>query len=60
MRVSFEFVDGINFPSFAQEFDGFYDPNRNWIKDSGGTWTTNDGPGLNGNWVIRATVEERI
>ncbi len=60
IRVSFEFVDGTGFPAFAQEFVGLYDPNKNWIKDSGGTWMTNDGIGLNGNWVIRATVEENI
>jgi hypothetical protein len=60
IRVSFEFVDHKGFPSFAQEFDGLYDPNRNWIKDSGGFWKTNDGIGLNGNWVIRATVEENL
>lgn len=60
IRVSFEFVDGISFPSFAQEYDGIYDPNRNWIKESGGLWKSNDSIGLDGNWVIRAIVEQNI
>lgn len=58
IRVSFEMVDGTGFPSFAQEFDGVYNETLNWIKSSTGIWASNDTPGLNGNWVIRAVVEE--
>lgn len=60
IRVSFEFVDDKGFPSFAQEFDGLYDPGRNWIKDPFGFWKNNDTGGVSGNWVIRAIVEENM
>ncbi|NNE27915.1 MAG: hypothetical protein HKN09_13810, partial [Saprospiraceae bacterium] len=60
IRVGFEFTDGMNFPSFAQEFDGVYDNTKNWIKESNGTSGSNDNIGSNGNWVIRAVVEEEI
>ena len=60
IRVSFEMTDEIGFPSFAQEFDGIYLDTKNWVKDPIGTWKSSDTFGLNGNWVIRATVEESI
>lgn len=60
IRVSFEFVDDKGLPSFAQEFDGLYDPGRNWIKDPFGFWKNNDKGGVSGNWVIRAIVEENM
>jgi hypothetical protein len=60
VRIAFEFVDNAGFPSFAQEFDGLYLPDKNWIKDSGGVWITDDMTGMHGNWVIRAVVERNI
>jgi len=60
IRIAFELVDDMGLPSFAQEFDGTYFETKNWIKESNGTWNSNDVFGLNGNWVIRATVEENI
>lgn len=60
IRISFELVDDKIFPSFAQEYDGPYDSNKNWIKDPGGFWTSNAIGGTTGNWVIRAIVEEYL
>ncbi|MFT5725530.1 MAG: hypothetical protein ACI9JN_002655 [Bacteroidia bacterium] len=60
VRVSFEILDTKNFPSFAEEFDGAYDESKNWLKDADGTWNSNDGVGINGNWVIRAIAQQDI
>ena len=60
IRVSFEMTDETGFPSFAQEYDGEYFITKNWIKEPNGTWKSNDTFGLNGNWVIRAVIEENI
>jgi hypothetical protein len=59
IRVAIEFEhDG--FPSIAQDDGNDYDPLKNWIKDTNGAWASSDGLGLNGNYIIRATVEEEI
>ncbi len=60
IRVSFEVLDTKNFPSFAEEFDGTYIETKNWKKDKDGTWNSNDGIGVNGNWVIRAIAQQDI
>ena len=60
VRISFEILDEKNFPSFAEEFDGAYDESKNWLKDKDGTWNSNDGVGVNGNWVIRAIAQQDI
>jgi hypothetical protein len=60
IRVSFELKDTMGFPSFMEEYSGTYFNTKNWIKEANGTWKSNDGFGLDGNWVIRATVQEDI
>ena len=60
VRVSFEILDTKNFPSFAEEFDGTYIETKNWLKAKDGTWNSNDGVGVNGNWVIRAIAQQDI
>ena len=60
VRVSFEILDTKNFPSFAEEFDGAYVEEKNWLKDKDGTWNSNNGVGVNGNWVIRAIAQQDI
>lgn len=60
IRVSFEILDTKNFPSFAEEFDGTYVETKNWLKDKDGTWNSNDGIGINGNWVIRAIAQQDL
>jgi hypothetical protein len=60
IRVSFIMVDGTSFPTFAQEFDGTYFGTKNWVKELDGTWRSSKQGGLAGNWVIRATIEQRI
>ena len=58
IRVSIESPHA-SLPGPAEESDGFYDNTKNWIKESG-SWKSNDGLGLDGNWVIRAQVEEEV
>lgn len=58
IRVSVE-SPHVSFPGLAEENDGIYDNTKNWIKENG-TWKSNDGLGLDGNWVIRAQVEEEV
>ncbi|MCO4819531.1 MAG: hypothetical protein KC517_07900 [Bacteroidetes bacterium] len=60
VRVSFEILDTKGFPSFAEEFDGAYEETKNWLKDKDGTWNSNDGVGVNGNWVIRAIAQQNL
>ena len=60
VRISFEILDTKNFPSFAEEFDGAYEESKNWLKDKDGTWNSNDGVGVNGNWVIRAIAQQDL
>jgi hypothetical protein len=60
VRISFEILDAKGFPSFAEELDATYTEAQNWLKDKDGTWNSNDGAGVNGDWVIRAIAQQDL
>jgi hypothetical protein len=44
------------FPSIARDHDGLDHPDRNWIRLEDGTWISSQAAGLEGDWIMRATV----
>lgn len=58
IRVAIE-MTASGLPSVAVDKDGTIATNKNWVK-SGASWATSSSLGVNGDFIIRAVVEENI